>query len=331
VELLEVRDRGVKVSVVMPGSVTTHFVIADSQGNVVTSTQTLGMLFGSNPQPMWVFDVQTLQFLAVNEAAVQHYGYSRDEFLRMKISEICLPEDVAHLEAHLAQFPADDQSRSEWRHLLKDGSLIHVDVLRQNVTFRDRAAKLVVLKDITKQKQTEEALQQAERKYRLIFEEALVGLFQTGYAELTAQLRQNAPGEAAHDPNPRAPAGRPTLRSLPAVDRALLRASAVEVNKLEKYVSFLATVASMGPFIGLFGTVVGIMNAFEQIGITGSTSLQSVGGPIAEALVATAAGLGAAIPAVLFYNYLSGRVKLFASEMDDFAMEFLNICERNFT
>ena len=166
---------------------------------------------------------------------------------------------------------------------------------------------------------------------RSLGDSPLVGLFQTGYAELTAQLRQNAPGEAAPDSNPRPPAGRPTLKSLPAVDRALLRASAVEVNKLESYVSFLATVASMGPFVGLFGTVVGIMNAFEQIGITGSTSLQSVGGPIAEALVATAAGLAAAIPAVLFYNYLSGRVKLFASDMDDFAMEFLNICERNFT
>ena len=166
---------------------------------------------------------------------------------------------------------------------------------------------------------------------RSLGDSPLVGLFQIGYAELTAQLRQTAPGDAVHEPNPRAPAGRPTLKSLPAVDRALLRASAVEVNKLESHVSFLATVASMGPFIGLFGTVVGIMNAFEQIGVTGSTSLQAVGTPIAEALVATAAGLAAAIPAVVFYNYLSGRVKLFASEMDDFAMEFLNICERNFT
>jgi PAS domain S-box-containing protein len=136
-------------------------------------------LFLNNPQPMWVFDVQTLQFLAVNEAAVRHYGYSRDEFLQMKISEICPPEDVSHLEAQLAQFPSDDQPQSEWRHLLKDGSVIHVDVLRQNVTFRDRAAKLVVLKDITKQKQAEEALRQGERKYRLIFEEALVGLYQS--------------------------------------------------------------------------------------------------------------------------------------------------------
>ena len=167
---------------------------------------------------------------------------------------------------------------------------------------------------------------------RSLGDSPLVGLFQTGYAELTAQLRQAGQGDAAGaESNPRAPAGRPTLKSLQAVDRALLRASAVEVNKLESYVSFLATVASMGPFVGLFGTVVGIMNAFEQIGVTGSTSLQAVGTPIAEALVATAAGLAAAIPAVLFYNYLSGRVKLFASEMDDFAMEFLNICERNFT
>src|SRR6266404_4687111 len=75
---------------------------------------------------------------------------------------------------------------------------------------------------------------------RSLGDSPLVGLFQSGYAELTAQLRQTAPADASHDPNPRTPAGRPTLKSLPAVDRALLRASAVEVNKLEKYVSFLA-------------------------------------------------------------------------------------------
>jgi biopolymer transport protein TolQ len=166
---------------------------------------------------------------------------------------------------------------------------------------------------------------------RSLGDSPLVGLFQTGYAELTAQLRQTTPPDGPHEANPRAPAGRPTLKSLPAVDRALLRASAVEVNKLESHVSVLATVASMGPFVGLFGTVWGIMNAFEAIGLTGSTSLQSVGTPIAEALIATAAGLAAAIPAVVFYNYLTGRIKVFASEMDDFAMEFLNICERNFT
>jgi len=168
---------------------------------------------------------------------------------------------------------------------------------------------------------------------RSLGESPLVGLFQTGYAELTAQLRLSQPPDTGNGPapNPRPVAGRPTLKSLAAVDRALLRASAVEVNKLEKHISFLATVASIAPFIGLFGTVWGIMNAFESIGLTGSTNLQAVGTPIAEALIATAAGLAAAIPAVLFYNFLTTRVKLFASEMDDFSMEFLNIAERNFT
>jgi biopolymer transport protein TolQ len=158
----------------------------------------------------------------------------------------------------------------------------------------------------------------------------LVGLFQAGYAELTAQLRQPGP-DVANGPNPRPAAGRPTLRSVAAIDRALLRASAIEVNKLEHWVPFLATTASISPFIGLFGTVWGILVAFEGIGQTGSTNLGIVAPGIAEALVTTAAGLLAAIPAVLFYNYFSNRVKLFASDMDDFSMEFLNIAERNFT
>jgi biopolymer transport protein TolQ len=158
----------------------------------------------------------------------------------------------------------------------------------------------------------------------------LVGLFQSGYAELTAQLRQTPPPDAIGS-NPQATVVRPTLKSLAAVDRALLRASAVEVNKLEHRIPFLATTASMAPFIGLFGTVWGIITAFEGIGQTGSTNLGVVAPGIADALVATAAGLFAAIPAVYFYNGLSNRVKLFASEMDDFAMEFLNIAERNFT
>ena len=158
----------------------------------------------------------------------------------------------------------------------------------------------------------------------------LVGLFQSGYAELTAQLRQSSP-DIANGPNPRTPPPRPTLKSLQAVDRALVRASVVEVNKLERWVSWLATTASIAPFIGLFGTVWGIIAAFQNISQTGSTNLQAVGPGIAEALIATAAGLAAAIPAVLFYNHLTQRAKVFASDMDDFSMEFLNIAERNFT
>ncbi len=156
----------------------------------------------------------------------------------------------------------------------------------------------------------------------------LVGIFQAGYAELTAQLRQP---QAAAAGSPAAPAARPTLKSLAAVDRALLRASSAEVNKLEKRVTFLATTASITPFIGLFGTVWGIMLAFSNIGAQGSTDLAVVAPPIAEALIATAAGLFAAIPAVYFYNHLTTKVKVYATEMDDFALEFLNISERNFT
>lgn len=166
---------------------------------------------------------------------------------------------------------------------------------------------------------------------RSLGESPLVGLFQSGYAELTAQLRQSSEGSSEAGPNPRPQAGRPTLKSLAAVDRSLMRASAVEINKLERRVSFLATTASVSPFIGLFGTVWGIMIAFERIGQMGSTSLSVVAPGIGDALIATAAGLAAAIPAVLAYNYFTQRVKLFASEMDDFSMEFLNIAERNFT
>jgi len=158
----------------------------------------------------------------------------------------------------------------------------------------------------------------------------LVGIFQAGYAELNSQLRAPAAVNPGMGPGV-ATQARPLLRSLQAVDRALLRASALEVNKLESRVTFLATTASITPFIGLFGTVWGIISAFESIGQTSSSNLAIVAPGIAEALIATAAGLFAAIPAVYFYNHLAHRVKLFASLMDDFSLEFLNIAERNFT
>ena len=153
----------------------------------------------------------------------------------------------------------------------------------------------------------------------------LVGLFQAGYAELNAQLRAAPDASKPAEGSPR-----PTLKSLDAVDRALLRASTAEISKLEFRVPFLATTASITPYIGLFGTVWGIMAAFQGIATAGSTSLAVVAPPIAEALVATGAGLFAAIPAVYFYNDITSRVKKFANEMDDFSMEFLTIAERNF-
>ena len=159
----------------------------------------------------------------------------------------------------------------------------------------------------------------------------LVGIFQAGYAELNMQLRRDGPRSLDAETRPSAVATRPTLKSLDAVDRALLRATTVEVARLEKGVPFLATTASITPFIGLFGTVWGIMVAFSQIGVEGSTSLSVVAPGIAEALVTTAAGLFAAVPALYFYNDYTNQVKEFANEMDDFSLEFLNISERNFT
>jgi biopolymer transport protein TolQ len=167
---------------------------------------------------------------------------------------------------------------------------------------------------------------------RTLAESPLVGIFQAGYAELTAQLKANPQTATASNPGrPGETQGRPTLKSLDALDRALLRASGVEVTRLEKRVTFLATVASITPFIGLFGTVWGIMGSFQQIGASGSTSLAVVAPGIADALIATAAGLFAAIPAVYFYNHFTQQIKSFVQAMEDFSLEFLTIAERNFT
>ena len=152
----------------------------------------------------------------------------------------------------------------------------------------------------------------------------LTGVFQAGYVELNTQLRQSeCTGMEGSQ--------QPSLRSFEALDRALLRASNVEVTKLERHVPILATTASITPFIGLFGTVWGIIIAFQGIAETGSTNLAAVAPGIADALIATLAGLFAAIPAVYFYNHLTNKVKLTASAIDDFSLEFLNIAERHFS
>jgi len=152
----------------------------------------------------------------------------------------------------------------------------------------------------------------------------LVGVFQAGYQEVNQQVR--APQTATSSTTPR-----PTVRSLESLSRTLARAATTEATRLERRVTFLATTASVTPFVGLFGTVWGIMNAFEKIGQTGSANLATVAPGISEALITTAAGLAAAIPAAIFYNFYNSRIKVLSSMMDDFAMEFLNIVERNFT
>jgi len=115
---------------------------------------------------------------------------------------------------------------------------------------------------------------------------------------------------------------------LEAVQRTLRRVAAHEIAKLERYLGFLATTASATPFIGLFGTVWGIMSAFQGIGSQGSASLAVVAPGISEALIATAAGLGAAIPAVIAYNYYVNRVKHWATEIEGFMLDLLNTLSR---
>jgi len=149
---------------------------------------------------------------------------------------------------------------------------------------------------------------------------ALAGLFRAGFAEIDVQIK-HAAADAA--PN--------TIRSLDAVERALYRAIRVESTRLQRNVPFLATTAAATPFIGLFGTVWGIMEAFRTIGLTGSTSIVAVAPGISEALINTAAGLFAAIPALLAYNRFSHLLRLARGEMEEFNLEFLNLTERNFT
>src|SRR5881628_449601 len=114
------------------------------------------------------------------------------------------------------------------------------------------------------------------------------------------------------------------------VQRAMARARTQEVTSLERGLTFLATTASTAPFIGLFGTVWGIMTAFRGLSVTHSSSIQAVAPGIAEALIATAVGLAAAIPALIAYNHFVQQIKVVAVEMDNFSHEFLNIAERHF-
>lgn len=151
----------------------------------------------------------------------------------------------------------------------------------------------------------------------------LTGVFQAGYLEVNQQVRGTG--------NNPAPPARPVVRSLESLSRALARAAGAESHRLERHLVFLATTASVTPFVGLFGTVWGIMNAFRDIGQAGSANLAVVAPGISEALIATAAGLAAAIPAAVFYNYYLYKLKSLATLIDDFSLEFLNIVERNFT
>lgn len=141
----------------------------------------------------------------------------------------------------------------------------------------------------------------------------LVTVFDFGYGEIDRQVK-----------------ARGTLTNKLALERTLQLGISEEVARLERSMSWLATTATVSPFIGLFGTVFGIIRAFSAIGQAGSSSLRAVAPGIADALIATAFGLAAAIPAAVFYNYFGHSIKEFGARMEDFSLEFLNLAERSF-
>jgi len=155
-----------------------------------------------------------------------------------------------------------------------------------------------------------EAVMVASEQYR---PSPLVAVFDFGYEEVERQVKAK---------------GAVTNRT--ALERSLQLGVSEELAKLERNMHWLAITASVSPFIGLLGTVMGIISAFHGLGQMGSTSLAAVGPGIASALIATAIGLFAAIPAALFYNLFGSRIRELGARMEDFALEFMNLAERSF-
>ena len=129
------------------------------------------LLFEANPQPMWVYDVETLKFLNVNAAAIETYGYSKDEFLSMTLKDIRPPEGIPPLLEHLAKRHKEQKGNVSWRHRKKDGTIIDVDVSSNHIFYEGKAARLVATRDITETKRYEAALKESERRSREILEQ----------------------------------------------------------------------------------------------------------------------------------------------------------------
>ena len=143
-----------------------------AQRALQTSEEEYRLLFKANPCPMWLCDQETLRFLAVNDAAISHYGYTREEFLAMTTKEIRAAADVPALMDHLATTPAKHANAGIWKHRLKDGSLIDVDVSWHKLEFAGRPSYLVLANDVTEKKLAEMALRESEERYRDIFDNA---------------------------------------------------------------------------------------------------------------------------------------------------------------
>jgi PAS domain S-box-containing protein len=133
-------------------------------------------MFANNPQPMWIYDLETLAFLEINSAALQHYGYSREEFLSMTLKDIRPQEDIDALLKDVELTTKEYNRAGEWRHLKKSGEIINVEIISHIVTFKDRKARHVMVNDITERKQAEEALRASEARYRHLFDASPDGI-----------------------------------------------------------------------------------------------------------------------------------------------------------
>ncbi len=137
-------------------------------------------LFDNNPSPMWVYDLDTFKFLAVNNSAIHSYGYSREEFLSMTLNDIRPVEDTTILKAHILINDEEIQKSIYWRHKKKDGSIIYVDILSHALPSLEKLhARLVMALDVTDRKLAKDKLQEKEKEYRNLFENALVGIYRT--------------------------------------------------------------------------------------------------------------------------------------------------------
>jgi len=164
---------------------------------------------------------------------------------------------------------------------------------------------------------------EVEKKTGHLSQSPLAIIFRAGYS-VWGRTKGKATSERASGEDLSVSSG-----GIETVERTLRQAAESETARLQRSLIFLATVASAAPFVGLFGTVWGIMEAFRNIGNVGSASLAVVAPGISEALIATAAGLAAAIPAVIAYNYFNNSIKILSTEMEEFVTEFLNIVSRS--
>ena len=186
--------------------------------------------------------------------------------------------------------------------------LIHISQAQsQSITFLDR---------FWESKRLDEIYRVAEQ----LKGSPLAQMFIAGYVELSKLKKGGQGTDSMHD----------KLEDTANIERALIRARVSEMTKLENLLPFLATTGTAAPFIGLFGTVWGIMDAFEKIGQTGKASLADIAQPIGEALMSTAIALASAVPAVVAYNYFNRRLKVLSSEMQTFGSDYLNIVRRHF-